>query len=62
MTDQWSETLRCRRCRNIGMARLSQFNGADVPTVDSITGNFKVVPTGYGPDFHCVACDLQAVP
>jgi hypothetical protein len=43
-----------------GLATLSQAKGAQVPTVESVTGAFKVMHTEYGPDFHCVACTLPA--
>jgi hypothetical protein len=62
MTDQWNEKLRCPQCGNTGMVNLSQFEDADMPTVDGITDSFKVVQTQYGPDFHCGACDVPAIP
>jgi hypothetical protein len=60
MTDQWNEQLRCPLCRNTGGASLSQFNGANMPTVESITDGFRVVQTEYGPDFHCKTCNVRA--
>jgi hypothetical protein len=62
MADKWNEQLRCRHCRNTGVANLSQFNGANMPTVHSISGGFKAVETEYGPDFHCGACNVPAAP
>ena len=62
MNDQWSEKLHCPQCRNTGTASLSQLKGAQIPTVDSVTGGFKIVQTEYGPDFRCGVCDLPGVP
>ena len=62
MTDQWDEHLRCPQCRNSGMASLSQFKGALMPTVDSVQGGFKAVQTEFGPDFRCETCNIAAAP
>jgi hypothetical protein len=62
MTDQWNEMLRCPQCPNTGMTSLSQFKGANTPTVDSISDGFKAVQTEYGPDFHCETCNVPAIP
>jgi hypothetical protein len=62
MTDQWNEQLRCPQCRNTSIVNLSQFESADMPTVDRITDSFKVVQTDYGPNFHCGVCDVPALP
>jgi hypothetical protein len=60
MIDQWTERLHCVQCNGQGLASLSQFKGAQVPTVESVTGAFSAVHTEYGPDFHCVACKVPA--
>jgi hypothetical protein len=62
MADKWDEHLRCPQCRNTGMARLSQYNGARSPTVEVVTAGFKVVKTEYGPDLHCATCNTPAAP
>jgi hypothetical protein len=62
MTDQWNEHLRCPQCRNTGMASLSHFENAEVPTVDLVTAGFKAVQTEYGPDFHCGTCNVPVIP
>jgi len=62
MADQWDERLRCSKCGNTGMASLSQFKNAWMPTVDLVTAGFKAVQTEYGPDFHCRACNVRVVP
>jgi hypothetical protein len=62
MTDQWDETIRCPQCGNTGMASLSQFLDAMMPTVDRISDGFKAVLTDYGPDFHCRPCDIAVDP
>jgi len=61
MTDQWDDHLHCPQCRNAGMASLSQFKDAQMPTVGLITAGFKAVQTEYGPDFHCGICNLPVV-
>lgn len=62
MTDRWNETLRCSQCSNTGTASLSHFAGAEIPTVDAVNGGFKVMQTKYGPSFHCMTCDIPALP
>jgi hypothetical protein len=62
MTDQWNEELRCPLCRNTGMASLSQFKDANMPTVDYGPDGFKALQTEYGPDFHCATCNVPAAP
>lgn len=62
MADQWNERLRCSHCAGTGAVSLSQANGAYMPTVDSISGDFKAIHTEFGPDFHCVRCDVRAMP
>ena len=62
MADQWNEQLRCPQCRNAGMASLSQFKDANMPTVDSVPHGFKAVQTEYGPDFHCGTCNIRVAP
>jgi hypothetical protein len=61
MTDQWDEHLHCPQCLNAGMASLSLFKDAQMPTVDLITTGFKAVQTEYGPDFHCGICNVPVV-
>jgi hypothetical protein len=60
MIAKWDERLRCRQCRTTGLASLSQFEGADSPTVDFVTAGFKALQTEYGPDFLCGICDVHA--
>ena len=62
MTDQWTENLRCHGCRHIGIASFSQQDGARMPTVLSVSNGFKVIHTEYGPDLHCLTCNIAAVP
>jgi hypothetical protein len=62
MADQWNEELRCPQCHNTGMASLSQFKDANMPTVVSVPDGFKAVQTEYGPDFHRGTCNVPAVP
>jgi hypothetical protein len=50
MIDRWTERLHCMHCGGAGLATLSQAKGAQVPTVESVTGAFKVMHTEYGPD------------
>jgi hypothetical protein len=61
MTDQWNEELRCPQCLNTGMASLSHFEGAEVPTVDLVTVGFEAVQTEYGPGFRCGTCNVPVV-
>jgi hypothetical protein len=60
MIDQWTERLHCVQCNGAGLASLSHLKGNQVPTVESLTGAFRVVHTEYGPDFHCIACKVAA--
>lgn len=62
MTDQWTEELHCPQCENMGVASLSQSKEATIPTVDGVPDGFKAVQTEYGPNFHCGACDIPALP
>jgi cytochrome c-type biogenesis protein CcmH/NrfF len=62
MTDQWDEQLRCPQCHNTGLASLSQFEDARMPTVDFVTAGFKAVQTELGPDLHCGNCNVPALP
>jgi hypothetical protein len=62
MIDQWNEVLRCPQCNNTGIASLSQFAEAPIPTVDSAPVGFMVVQSEYGPGFHCAACNIPAEP
>jgi hypothetical protein len=62
MADEWNEKLRCGHCRNTGTVSLSQSEADWAPTVHTISCDFKVVQTEYGPDFHCVACSVPAAP
>jgi hypothetical protein len=62
MADRWDERLRCPQCRNSGMASLSQFKDARMPTVELVTAGFKAVQTEFGPDFHCGTCNIAAAP
>jgi hypothetical protein len=61
VTDQWSENLRCTTCKNIGRTTLSQGNSDRTPTVLCTPNGFKVVPTEYGPDFYCEACNVKVL-
>jgi hypothetical protein len=60
MIDRWTERLHCVQCGSAGLASLSQSRDAQVPTVESVTGSFRVMHTEYGPDFHCVTCKVPA--
>jgi hypothetical protein len=62
MADQWNERLRCSHCAGTGAVSLSQINGANMPTVHNISGDFKTIHTEFGPDFHCTTCDVPAAP
>ena len=62
MTDEWNEQLRCPHCRKTGVARLSQGERDDTPTVQIVPGYFKVVQTSYGPDFECATCNVAVDP
>jgi len=62
MTDQWNEVLRCPQCSNTGIASLSQFEAANMPTVDNVPDGFKVVQTEFGPDFYCGTCNVPVLP
>lgn len=64
--DQWTETLRCPKCRATGSVELSQANGQafhdgdkDV-RVESISASFKVIQFEYGSNFYCSSCDCPA--
>jgi hypothetical protein len=61
MDDQWTETLRCPKCRKIGKASLTQ-GEHDTPTVNSVEAGFKVVYTQYGPSFRCEDCGVEVDP
>jgi hypothetical protein len=60
MTDEWTETLNCSKCRTKGTVSLSQRHGAQTPTVQSISDEFRVVTTPYGPTFICGTCVVEA--
>lgn len=62
MIDQWNEQLRCRKCRNTGMASPSQGEDDQTPTVLKVPLGFKAVETEFGPDFQCVVCGVRADP
>ncbi|MDB5575649.1 MAG: hypothetical protein JWR80_825 [Bradyrhizobium sp.] len=62
MTDQWNEQLCCPNCRKTGMASLTQGKDDQMPAVQSVPEGFKVVQTEYGPDFHCMACNIAVEP
>jgi hypothetical protein len=62
MMDEWNEQLRCPRCRKTGMAGLSQNEGVELPTVDSVPDGFTAFSTEYGPDFRCDTCDVEVNP
>jgi hypothetical protein len=66
--DQWTETLRCPKCRMTGHVELSQANGQafhngdqDV-RVESISAGFKAVQLEYGSNFYCALCEVPAEP
>jgi hypothetical protein len=56
------EYLRCPQFRNAGIASLSQFKDASMPSVDSVRDGFKAVQTEYGPDFRCGTCNVRVLP
>ncbi len=58
MTDRWNELLECPKCRNSGLASLSQPQSAEMPTVEAVPYGFKAIDTEFGPNFHCGACDV----
>jgi hypothetical protein len=62
MIDEWNERLQCPNCGKTGMASLSQKEGIDIPTVQSVPDGFKIVATSYGPNFHCGTCNVAVVP
>jgi hypothetical protein len=62
MIDEWNEKLRCPNCRKTGMASLSQGDGDDTPTAQSVPGGFKVFNTQHGPTFRCENCDVEVDP
>ena len=62
MDDQWTETLRCPKCRKTGRAGLTQGEDDETPTVSSIAAGFRVVQTRHGPSFRCEDCDVEVDP
>jgi hypothetical protein len=64
--DQWTETLRCPKCRMTGSVELSQANGQafhdgdQVVRVESVSEGFKAVQFEYGSNFYCSSCDGPA--
>jgi len=58
MKDAWNERIRCPTCDKIGVARLSQDNGDDTSTIESVPDGFKAVNTPHGPDFLCATCGV----
>jgi hypothetical protein len=62
MIDRWNELLKCPKCRNSGVASLSQSEFAATPTVEGVPYGFKAIRTRFGPNFHCGACDIPAAP
>jgi len=62
MIDKWNEKLRCPRCKNTGMANLSQAERAEVPTVEAVPAGFVAVHTEFGPDLRCGTCKISAAP
>ena len=61
MAENWNEKLRCAKCDQHGIVRLSQVEGDFAPTVNYTSDGFKVVRTEYGPDFYCAICNIAAV-
>jgi hypothetical protein len=62
MNDQWTETLRCPKCRKTGRASLTHADLDATPTVNSVSDDFKVVITLYGLSFRCRDCDIAVDP
>jgi len=63
MMDEWTEELRCSRCRKIGIASLCQGSDLERPIVVlSVSNGFKVVNDRYGFKFVCESCDASALP
>jgi hypothetical protein len=60
--DHWTEKLRCHQCVKTGIVSLTQGDGDRAPKVLSISDDFKVVQTEYGPDFYCDICNIPALP
>jgi len=48
LDEQWTETLRCPRCRKTAPASLTQSEHDETPRVNSLPVGFKVVYTQYG--------------
>ncbi len=44
------------------MVSLTLPEETEIPTVNRIEDGFKVVPTQYGPAFHCETCDIPVEP
>ena len=62
MTDEWTEILRCPKCRKTGIATLCQEKDAEAPIVLSISRGFKIVSDQYGPKFYCDTCKALLLP
>jgi hypothetical protein len=61
--DHWVETLRCPRCRNTGLADLSDADeDAWAVHVDSVPSGFKAVQLEHGIGFYCISCDTPVEP
>jgi hypothetical protein len=61
MDEQWTETLRCPRCRKTGPASLTQGEQDETPRVNSLSAGFKVVYSQHGPNFRCEDCDVAFI-
>jgi hypothetical protein len=62
MDEQWTETLRCPRCRKTGPASLTQGEQDETPRVNNLASGFKVIYARYGPRFRCEDCDVEVLP
>ena len=63
MMDEWTEELRCSRCRKIGIVSLCQGSDLERPIVVlSVSNGFKVVNDQYGFKFFCETCGTPALP
>ena len=62
MAESWNEKLRCPKCGKTGMARMSQADINEWPTVETVPDGFKVLKNGRGPIFHCQTCGVEVDP
>jgi hypothetical protein len=61
MTDQWNEQFYAPGAGRLASRACLQEDD-DKLTVHSVAEGFKAVKAEYGPDFHCVACNVPVGP